>query len=92
VARQSGDTTLLEGAPLLAVEVLSPTDKQEEIDEKIDEYLACGVQIVWVVNPHHRTVLEFRPNAEPVLFNATQDLTAEPFLPGFKVPVAALFE
>jgi len=55
-ACQSDETTLLEGPPLLAVEILSPSDKQEDIDEKVEEYLAAGVALVWVVNPRFRTV------------------------------------
>ncbi len=33
----------------------------------------------------------YRPGAEPELFNALQELSAEPHLPGFRVPVAQLF-
>lgn len=92
VAQQSVTTTLIEGSPVLAVEILSPTDKQEEIDEKISEYISAGVALVWIVNPRHHTVTVFRPGAEPELFNVTQQLAAEPHLPGFRVPVAAIFE
>ena len=49
VARQSDETTLIEGAPVLAVEVLSPSDKVEEINEKITTYLAHGSAMVWIV-------------------------------------------
>jgi Uma2 family endonuclease len=90
-ARQSAETTLLNGPPLLAVEILSPSDKQEEIDEKVEEYLAAGVAIVWVINPRFRTVTVFRTDAEPELFNVRQVLSAEPHLPGFQVPVAEIF-
>ncbi|HZT82057.1 MAG TPA: Uma2 family endonuclease [Gemmataceae bacterium] len=84
-------TSMIEGVPLLAVEILSPNDTQEEIDEKVDEYLAAGVALVWLVNPHFRTVTVHRPGAEPELFNVTQELPAEPHLPGFRVPVARIF-
>src|SRR5262249_53052302 len=30
-------TTIIEGVPVLAVEILSPSDKQQEVDEKIDD-------------------------------------------------------
>src|SRR5688500_3867044 len=36
VAKQTEDTTLIDGVPMLVVEILSPSDTQEEIDEKID--------------------------------------------------------
>jgi Uma2 family endonuclease len=90
-ARQGGDTTLIDGVPVLAVEILSPIDVLEEVNEKIDEYLRAGVALVWVINPHHRTVEIFRPGAEPELANVRQELSAEPHLPGFRIPVAQLF-
>jgi Uma2 family endonuclease len=79
------------GPPVLAVEVLSPSDKQEKVDDKVATYLAACVAIVWVVNARFRTVMVYRPDAPPCLFNDTQELTAEPHLPGFRVAVARLF-
>jgi len=89
--RSPSDTKLIEGVPVLAVEILSPSDKQEEINEKIDTYLSAGVPLVWVIDPHRRTVAIIRPTAEPQLVNVHQELTAEPHLPGFRVAVARLF-
>jgi Uma2 family endonuclease len=90
-AREPEDTSLIDGPPVLAVEILSPTTTQEEIDEKVDQYLAAGVPLVWLVDPHFRTVRVHRPGAEPELFNVTQELSAEPHLPGFRVAVARIF-
>jgi Uma2 family endonuclease len=90
-AREPADTTLIDGPPVLAVAILSPTDKQEEINAKVDEYLATGVALVWVVDPHFRTVRVHRPGAEPELFNVRQELSADPHLPGFRVAVADIF-
>lgn len=69
IARQSDETTVIEGAPVLAVEVLSPSDKVEEINEKITEYLACGVEMVWIVDPYMRAVQVHRPASPPEMFN-----------------------
>jgi Uma2 family endonuclease len=91
LARQTDDTTLFDGAPVLAVEILSPNDVEEEVNEKVDEYLAAGVPLIWVVDPHFRTVRVYRPGAEPELFNVTQELSGEPHLPGFRVRVAQFF-
>ena len=86
------DVWLIDGAPTLAVEILSPSNTQEEVTEKVQEYLAVGVALVWVVDPVFRTVQVFRPDAEPELFNSRQELSGEPHLPGFRVAVARLFE
>jgi Uma2 family endonuclease len=90
-ARQPEDTTLLDGVPVLVVEILSPNDTLEEINNKIDTYLKAGVALVWIIDPHHRTVEIFRPGAEPELVNVRQELSGEPHLPGFRVGVAQLF-
>jgi Uma2 family endonuclease len=83
---------LVDGPPVLAVEILSPSDKHEEIMEKVQEYLEAGVALVWIIDPVLRTVTVCRPDAEPALFNVNQELTAEPHLPGFHVAVAEIFE
>ena len=92
VAATGKKASFLDGSPVLAVEVLSPYDKHKEIDDAIEEYLACGIQLVWVVNPYAETVTVYRPGAPPVLFNNTQQLSGDPVLPGFSVAVSALFE
>lgn len=90
-ASQPDDTTLFEGVPTLVVEIFSPGNTLEEIDEKLDTYRSAGVPIVWLADPSDRTITVYRLGAKPELFNDTQDLTAEPHLPGFRVLVADLF-
>lgn len=91
VAATPDSAAFFEGVPVLAVEILSPSDTQERIDEKITLYAEVGVPLIWLVDPRLRTVLVLRPDAEPELFNVLQDLTAEPHLPGFRAPVAQFF-
>lgn len=38
-------------APDLAIEIVSPNDRESEIADKVDAYLAAGVLRVWVVRP-----------------------------------------
>jgi Uma2 family endonuclease len=90
-ARQPANTTLIDGVPVLAVEILSPNDTQDEINEKIDDYLSAGILLVWIIDPRRRTVTIHRPDHEPELVNVRQELSGEPHLPGFRVPVAELF-
>lgn len=90
-AGQSDKTTLVEGVPVVAVEIISPSDKQEEIDEKVSEYLDCGVGQVWVVHPRFQTLTVYRSDHAPVMYNVQQTLNAEPHLPGFSLPLARVF-
>ena len=57
---------------------------------KVEEYLAAGVQLVWVVYPQSRTVTAYRPD-RTVVFRTDDTITAEPVLPDFSRPVADLF-
>jgi Uma2 family endonuclease len=91
VAQRTGTTTLIDGIPLLAAEVLSPSDALEEIVDKIDTYLNAGVPLVWIINPYHRTITIHQPGQPPVMVNDTGELSGEPHLPGLRIPVANLF-
>ena len=62
------------------------------INEKIDAYLAAKVSIIWIIDPYRRTITVHHPDSVPKLFNVRDELSAEPHLPGFRVPVARLFE
>jgi hypothetical protein len=81
-----------EGPPLLAVEILSPSDRRPEIDAKVDEYLAVGAPLVWIVDPHFRTVTIHRPGRPPRMMTEQDDLSGEDVLPDFPVQVRQVFE
>jgi Uma2 family endonuclease len=85
------DVFLIDGAPVLAVEILSPSNQWDEVTDKVQEYLAAGVAMVWVLDPVFRTVQVYRPGSEPEMFNSRQELTGEPHLPGFRTEVGRLF-
>ena len=85
------DTFSIDGVPVLAVEILSPSDTQETITAKIADYLAAGVSIVWIVEPVFQTVTVYCADAPPVMFNVTQQLHGDPHLPGFRADVAEVF-
>ncbi|WP_168222128.1 Uma2 family endonuclease [Aquisphaera giovannonii] len=91
VAAAEPSSPYFEGPPVLAVEILSPSDTQEDIDEKIQLYLETGVAVVWIINAKFRTVTAYRPDAEPIMFSGDQELTAEPHLPGFRVRLGEVF-
>ena len=91
VAAREPNEALIEGLPILAVEILLPSTTQEEIDEKVRLFLEVGIPLTWVINTRFHTVTVYRPGAEPEMKNSTQELSAEPHLPGFRVPVAQIF-
>lgn len=91
VPKRTDRTTLYIRPPLLAVEVLSPSDLIENVQETISDYLAAGVALVWIVDPHFRTVVVHRPDAAPEMFSGDEELIGDPHLPGLKVVVKEVF-
>ena len=83
-------------APDLAVEVISPNDVAEELEEKVADYLRAGVSLVWVVSPVTRSVRIHRPRSAasgPVgVLSEDESITGEEVLPGFSCVVREFFE
>ena len=77
--------------PDLAVEVVSPNDEYDLVDEKVADYYSVGVPLVWVVSPATRTVLVYLPDGTVRRLTEADELTAGPVTPGFRVTVAHLF-
>ena len=77
-----------EGAPELAVEVLSPGNE----NEKVGLYLQTGSLLVWVVDPERRTITVHRPSREPDVLGVDDQLSGEDVLPGFEYRVRHVFE
>jgi Uma2 family endonuclease len=80
-----------DGPPDLAVEVVSPGDTLQEVEEKVDDYLNAGTRMVWVINPRRRTVTVSRSGTNPVILRDPDVLDGQNVVPGFSCKVAALF-
>jgi Uma2 family endonuclease len=79
-------------SPNLVVEVYSPGNRRGRILEKLGEYLAAGVSVVWIVYPKTRSVSIYRSEDEaPVVLKEGEFIENLPELPGFRCPVADLF-
>ncbi|MBA2339970.1 MAG: Uma2 family endonuclease [Pyrinomonadaceae bacterium] len=78
-------------APDLAVEVLSPGNTVDEIDEKISLYFAAGSKLVWLVNPKRRTVKVYNSPREARVYPEDETLDGGALLPGFQCDLAKLF-
>jgi Uma2 family endonuclease len=78
-------------APDLAVEVISPNDLYEEVEEKVGEYRQAGVKLIWIISPEAKTVLVRRLDRTCAELDETGTLSGEDVIPGFSCPVAELF-
>ena len=91
VAAASPDQAWYEGPPVLAVEILSPSDTHEDVVAKINLYLECGVPVVWIMDPDFQTLTVYRPNTAPLMLRAHETLDGHPELPGLRAPVKDFF-
>lgn len=78
-------------APALAVEIVSPSDTADRVEDKARRWLAAGSRMVWVVYPAGSTVTVYRSLDNIRVLTSEQPLTGEDVVPGFSVPVAELF-
>ena len=81
-----------QGAPDLAIEILSPGNTVEEMHDKIVEYFENGARLVWVIHPDERYVLVYREPVPDRLLKVTDQLDGEEVVPGFSIAIADLFE
>lgn len=79
------------GPPDLAVEIVSPSNTADEIQEKALDYLDAGCRLLWVVYPMRRSVAVYRNRSEIRLLGPGEELDGGDVLPGFRLPVERLF-
>lgn len=77
--------------PDLIVEVVSPNDKAENVDERLTDFLRAGVPLAWVVFPSSRQVYVFRQGPAALRLGEGDILEGENVLPGFACPLKDLF-
>lgn len=78
-------------APDLAIEVLSPSNTQAEMRQKMTEYFESGTRLVWLVDPPSRTIAVYEGAVEPMRTLAESDtLDGGIVLPGFTLDIAEL--
>ena len=69
--------------PDFVVELRSATDSLVRLKDKMDEYLANGAQLGWLIDPLERKVYVYRPSAEVECLDDPERVSGEPLLPGF---------
>ncbi|MEM8641396.1 MAG: Uma2 family endonuclease [Cyanobacteria bacterium P01_G01_bin.54] len=75
--------TFAEICPDFVVELRSESDTLKGLQAKMEEYLANGAQLGWLLNPKQRTVTVYRPNAAVEVLKDPATVSGEPVLPGF---------
>ncbi len=69
--------------PDFVVEIVSPSNRPVELEDKVRRYLEGGARLIWVVNARRRTVTAYRPGVEPEILHDPETLDGGDVLPGF---------
>ena len=82
----------IDGAPDLAIEVLSPSDAATAMRKKVKQYFAAGSRAVWLVYPESREI-EIRESAAGPsrVLSENDTLEAPELLPGFSAKISSFF-
>ena len=80
------------GAPDLAVEVVSPTDRERRIAEKIEDYLDYGCKMVVLIRPATRRVEVHTPDGVLQVLEVGDVLDGGDVVPGWQLPIAEIFD
>jgi Uma2 family endonuclease len=87
------DHSPLSGAPSLAIEIISPTNRTQDTTKKVRQYLAAGCHSVWLVYPNLRLV-EIHDTSGSHDVTEPQSIHEEKLFPGliFSLSLAVLFD
>jgi len=79
------------GAPDLAVEVLSPSDRPGKVKQRISRWFSLGAKQLWIVDPKHSTVTVYRSPSDTTTFSGSDYLEAQDLFPGFRLSLDKIF-
>jgi len=78
--------------PDFVVELRSKTDSLRSLTEKLEEYIANGAQLGWLIDPLERKVHIYRPGLAVQILSDPETVSGEPLLKGFVLDVRSLWD
>ena len=78
--------------PDFVVELRSATDRLSVLQAKMEEYIANGARLGWLIDPQSRSVYTYRPDHDVEIITNPQTLSADPALPGFTLDLTEIWD
>jgi Uma2 family endonuclease len=78
-------------APEFVIELRSPDQRPTALREKMQEYIANGVQLGWLIDPLERTVAIYRPDQAPEILANPPSVAGEGPVAGFVLTLDRIF-
>ncbi|MFN3639001.1 MAG: Uma2 family endonuclease [Chloroherpetonaceae bacterium] len=80
-----------EPIPKFVIEIISPTNTVNEVQTKLEDYFASGVEVVWEIFPKHKLVRVYRSPKEVKICTGEDMCSAMPAVPDFQLSVNQVF-
>lgn len=77
--------------PDFVIELRSPSDSLAETKEKVEEYIANGARLGWLIDPIDRRAYVYGPDRPPVCLENPDSVSADPVLRGFELRLTELW-
>ena len=77
--------------PDFVIELLSPSDDLPQLQQKMKEYMDCGVKLGWLINPEEKQVEIYRQGRDKEVLNSPQTLSGEEILPELTLDLSTIF-
>ncbi len=78
--------------PDFVLELMSPTDDLELLQDKMREYIDCGIRLGWLINPDAKQVEIYRQGQKTEVLDNPQTLSGEDIMPNLSVSLEAIFD
>ncbi|VEP15808.1 conserved hypothetical protein [Hyella patelloides LEGE 07179] len=78
--------------PDFVIELMSPSDSIDEAQNKMKEYMNCGVRLGWLINPDDKQVDIYRQGKQKEVLNNSLTLSGESIMPGLVVDLSEIFD
>lgn len=78
--------------PDFVIELRSPSDRLEDVQAKMEEYIANGARLGWLIDPQTRCVHVYRPGLMAQVLQGEQKVSGEGELPGFVLDLRDIWE
>jgi len=78
--------------PDFVIELKSPSDSVSFLQSKMEEYVANGARLGWLIDPDRRRIYVYRPNRAVVMLEGISSVSADPELPGFTLELGEIFD
>jgi Uma2 family endonuclease len=76
--------------PDFVIELRSPSNDLANLQAKMDEYIACGAHLGWLIDVDAKHAWVYRPGRPVESIEDASSLQGDPELPGLRVEVATL--